>query len=440
LALAQAEPGTRRLAASPGAAALVSAFFVFIGGAACSPERPAPNIVLVTLDTTRPDHLGPYGYALARTPNLDRFAQGATLYERAYATSSWTLASHASIFTGLLPRQHGAQSVPRAPNQVLGYGVRPLSASFVTLAELLSQAGYRTGAVVAGPALRRELGTAQGFEIYRDELRGREEIDNGKRAQHTTDLGLAMLGDFGNDPFFLFVNYFDPHAPYEPPAGFNGASGAGGRADPDPDPGNSLIATYIRRLNAGAEPVARKDYAPAELAEIAELVSGYDAEIAYMDHHLGRLLDALQARPGRRETWILVTGDHGESFGEHYFLSHGAHLYEDNVRVPLMVHAPGQAEAVRRLGGDFFDRDLVALVTSPFKLIRSSRGEVELYELSRDPEEIRDLRSQQPGVAETLEKRLSALEARTPPIHPSALNLELRDETVEALRAMGYLE
>ena len=93
-----------------------------------------------------------------------------------------------------------------------------------------------------------------------------------------------------------------------------------------------------------------------------------------------------------------------------------------------------------RIGGDFFDRDLVALVTSPFKLIRSSRGEVELYELSRDPEEIRDLRSQQPGVAETLEKRLSALEARTPPIHPSALNLELRDETVEALRAMGYLE
>ena len=152
---AQSEPGPRRRAASPGAAVLTAAVFLLTGGAACSPERLAPNIVLVTLDTTRPDHLGPYGYALARTPNLDRFAQGATLYERAYATSSWTLASHASIFTGLLPRQHGAQSVPRAPNQVLGYGVRPLSPPFVTLAELLSQAGYRTGAVVAGPALRR---------------------------------------------------------------------------------------------------------------------------------------------------------------------------------------------------------------------------------------------------------------------------------------------
>ena len=100
-----------------------------------------PSVVLVTLDTTRPDHLGCYGYPTNTSPNLDAFADGAVLYEQAYATSSWTLPSHASLFTGLLPMQHGAQSVPESPNKSLGYGVRPLAESFVTLAELLGGNG-----------------------------------------------------------------------------------------------------------------------------------------------------------------------------------------------------------------------------------------------------------------------------------------------------------
>jgi len=148
--------------------ALLSAL-VFAG---CGqPDRP-PNVVLITLDTTRADHLSLYGYAGDTSPNLDRFALDSVVYEHAYATSSWTLASHASLFTGLLPMQHGAQSVPEGPNRVLGYGVRPLAAEFSTLAERLGEAGFRRAAIVAGPALRSELGVAQGFETYLLDLPG----------------------------------------------------------------------------------------------------------------------------------------------------------------------------------------------------------------------------------------------------------------------------
>lgn len=187
-----------------------------LGLVACGPSAP-PNIVLVSLDTTRADHLGAYGYKGGTSPELDRFAERAVTYERAYATSSWTLPTHASMFTGLLPMQHGAQSVPEGPNRSLGYGVRPLAESFTTLAELLADAGYRTAAVIGGPALRSELGLAQGFEFYDDDLSGPGARFHGKRAEQVADAAIELVGRFGSEPWFLFVNFFDPHAPYNPP-------------------------------------------------------------------------------------------------------------------------------------------------------------------------------------------------------------------------------
>jgi len=462
-------------------------------GCAPEPEPERANFVLVTLDTTRPDHLGPYGYAAARTPNLDGFARGARVYERAYATSSWTLASHASILTGLLPRQHGAQSMPKGANRSLGYGVRPLSDSFLTLAEILAGAGYRTGAVVAGPALSRELGTAQGFEFYEDDLKGPEKRVHGKRAEETTDLALELIQTFGDEPFFLFVNYFDAHAPYAPPGTFLEGSRES-EAEPKEEAGAPLepplIVRYVQRLNAGV-PAQKPEAMPGEeRAELRRALAGYDAEIAYLDFHLGRLLRAVEALPGAENTWVIITGDHGESFGEHYFVSHGAHLYEDNVRVPLLVrrpggeapgrvhepvqnHAlfgtildaagvarpgwapplPGADEAQREIvlevhrsdsniaiGGEFFDRDLIALLVPPLKLIHSSRGESELFDLEADPQELDNLLTRKPELAAELAARLAALRAEKTPLYPDQAPLELRPETEEALRAMGYIE
>jgi arylsulfatase A-like enzyme len=448
---------------------------------ACTqPQR--PNVVLITLDTTRADHLGAYGYAKARTPNLDRFAAEGVLYEHAYATSSWTLPSHASMLTGLLPMQHGAQTAPVGPVGHLDYGVRPLSDRFTTLAERLREAGYRTGAVVGGPALARELGVSQGFEIYVDDLDGPKEILLGKRANEVADRAIAIIEQFGSDPFFLFVNFFDPHAPYRPPA-------------PDdrglPDLKNSPLPRSLLKRLLASEPVKpTNELEDWERREIAKMIAGYDAEIAFMDRHLGRLLAAIEAVPGSEGTLIAITGDHGESFGEHNYVSHGAHLYEHNVRVPLIVRMPGRegagakvsepvqnhrlfstllqaagldvaegivapdlsgprapivmearrSDANIRLFGSFFDRDLRAIYDPPYKLVESSTGAVELFDLENAKGEHENLVDRRPDISRSLQARLERIAEDRPPLFDADDRATLTPETEEALRALGYVE
>jgi arylsulfatase A-like enzyme len=451
-----------------------------LGLVACGPSAP-PNIVLVSLDTTRADHLGAYGYKGGTSPELDRFAERAVIYERAYATSSWTLPTHASMFTGLLPMQHGAQSVPEGPNRSLGYGVRPLAESFTTLAELLADAGYRTAAVVGGPALRSELGLAQGFEFYDDDLSGPGARFHGKRAEQVADAAIELVGRFGSEPWFLFVNFFDPHAPYNPPPphdrGLQSADSI------------TQLASLIESLETRAPPHTVDDYTEKQRQWIARMLAGYDAEIRYMDAHLGRLLAAITASPRADETLIVITADHGESFGEHYFVSHGAHLYEHNVRVPLLIRHPDTRGVTRvdtpvqthrlfatllgsaglpvpepadpgdisspgtdvvlqvqrsdsnvRLFGDFFDRDLLAIQSWPHKLVIETTGDHELFDLDDDPEELHNLIADEPELAHSLATRLREAAARHPGLFPEDARAELRPSTEAALRALGYLD
>jgi arylsulfatase A-like enzyme len=457
-----------------------AAAFALVFAFGCGEAKP-PNIVLVSLDTTRADHLGVYGYAKPTSPKLDAFAERAVVYERAYSTSSWTLPTHASIFTGLLPMQHGAQSDPASENRSLSYGVRPLAESFTTLGELLRDAGYRTGAVVGGPALRRELGIAQGFEYYDDELTSLRDRVHGRRADQVSAAAIAMLEEFGAGPFFLFVNFFDPHAPYDPPAPFDRGLGK-----PDEKDHKQRL---IGRLIAGdaPEPVAR--FSEDQQEWIAGMLEAYDAEIRYMDHHLGKLLDAIAAAPRGDETLVVITSDHGESFGEHFYLSHGAHLYEDNVRVPLLLRFPGAAEGERvaeqvqthqlfptllgaaglalpegvdvrgleatggdvllevrrsdlnvKFFGEFFDRDQLAIQVWPYKLVLRTTGERELFDLASDPAELDDLSEREPERVAELLARLRAEMAKRPPAYSEGDRPALRPETEEALRALGYID
>ena len=243
-----------------------------------------PSILLVTLDTTRADLVAPEAPADG-TPNLARLAARGTRFTQAYATAPETLPAHASLLTGLYPAGHGVHENGR----VLG-GDQP------HLAAELGALGYRTAAFVSAFVLDRRFGLARGFERYDDELGpGREE----RSAAETTDRALAWLGDGGERPLFLWVHYYDPHAPYAPPEPF------ASRFPGDP----------------------------------------YRGELAYLDHELGRLVEAFERRAAPGGQRLAVAGDHGEALGEHGEAQHGALLYQGVMRVPLLLAGDGVAAA-----------------------------------------------------------------------------------------------
>jgi arylsulfatase A-like enzyme/tetratricopeptide (TPR) repeat protein len=251
--------------------------------AAIRPAPKGPNLLLVTIDTLRADHVGAYGDVDAQTPVLDRLAAEGTRFTTAISAAPLTLPSHASILTGLYPPRHGARY----------NGFSRLRKSYDTLAERLRDAGYATGAVIGSYVLAGKYGLDQGFDHYDDDTRSRGNPAK-RTATEVSDGALAWLAG-ARKPFFLWVHYFDPHKVYAPPEPF--------------------ATTFAGRP--------------------------YDGEIAYVDSELGRLLDALVGRGEFDETLIAVTADHGESLGEHNELTHSYTLYDAVLAVPLIFRGPG---------------------------------------------------------------------------------------------------
>jgi choline-sulfatase len=245
------------------------------------------DLVLITLDTTRADHLGSYGYKKAETPNLDRLAGEGIRFTDAVSPAPLTLVSHSSILTGLDPYHHGVRH----------NGEYRLDPSQVTLAEVLSRHGYQTAAFVSAFVLDRRYGLSQGFDEYDDRVEpfpGQPFGGLGERsARAVTDAAIGWLRQRKTDaPLFLWVHFYDPHAAYQPPEDF-------ARRFPD---------------------------------------SPYDGEIAFVDAEVGRLLAELEK--SRRTMLVIVAGDHGESFGEHGEYTHSRLIYESTQHVPLFLWSP----------------------------------------------------------------------------------------------------
>ncbi len=243
------------------------------------------HVVLVTLDTTRADRLGCYGYAQARTPIIDGLAARGVRFADAVSAAPMTLPSHATILTGLLPPNHGVRE----------NGEFVLGAEQATLAEVLSSEGYATAAFVSAFVLDARFGLDQGFERYDDALAGGAAYGdfNERSAADVTDAATTWLRARSSEqPFLLWVHYFDPHFPYEPPAAV-----------------------------AAGEP--------------------YDGEIASVDRELGRLVTTLEDADLLDRTVFLLVADHGESLGEHGESTHGMLLYDAVMRVPLILSVPG---------------------------------------------------------------------------------------------------
>lgn len=287
-------------------------------------RRETTPLILITLDTTRRDAVSPFPGRETVTPVLHRFCGSAAVYPRALAVAPWTLPTHASIFTGLYPSRHGA-------------GVRDitLDARLETLAEHLRRHGYFTAGFAGGPLASSRRGLAQGFCRYRDP--DRVPI----RGDRLTDLALACLDEAGDRPLFLFLNYFDAHAPYGAPQPFRQALGADRRRE------SLKVFPWWREIISGsvidiAALERRGGPLPPEVP--AALEAAYLAEVAFVDHQLGRLFEALRERDQFENALIVIVGDHGEFLGENGRFGHSCRLDPELTEIPLIVKRPNQRE------------------------------------------------------------------------------------------------
>jgi choline-sulfatase len=263
--------------------------------ATATPLRPL-NLVVVTVDTLRPDHLHCYGYSKIETPSIDSVAKDGVLFENAVTQTPLTTPSHASIFTGLNPPTHHVRDT----------GGFILESSSTTLATILQKQGWDTAAFISSAVLKKLFGLNQGFQIYDDQMpkpgKGHEFLEDAeRRAGDTVDRAIRWLDTQSGKPFFLWVHVYDPHAPYQPPAPF------------------------------------REKYKGRP----------YDGEIAYADHELGRLFEAVRKKSPSANTLIAVLSDHGESLGEHGEYTHGVFLYDSTLRIAFTLSGPGVPSGLR---------------------------------------------------------------------------------------------
>jgi arylsulfatase A-like enzyme/Tfp pilus assembly protein PilF len=387
-----------------------------------------PSLVLITLDTTRADHVG--GTASA-TPNLDALAARGARYTRAITAAPLTLPAHCSLLTGLEPPHHGVRD----------NGLGALPADVPTLASVLRARGYATAAFVASRVLDRRFGLDRGFATYDDRMQAERIGEQGypeRDAAEVTEAALAWLRQRRRAPFFLWVHYYDPHSPYVAPG------------------------------SSPAAPVPER----------------YRAEVAYVDAQVGRLLAALPAPAAR--TLVAAVGDHGEMLGEHGERDHGIFLYTGSLHVPLVVAGPrvprttvdqtvparalaatllhllGAGAAARPFGDALPGLGLKTATTPPdaavysesllpataydwsplkaltrgtWRLVEAPRPE--LYDLGADPAEQRNVAAAQPGRVAALRAELQRLEKSTPA--RSARAVQPDPEVAEALRSLGYL-
>lgn len=392
------------------------------------------NVILITLDTTRADHLGCYGYNKVETPTIDAVAKSGVVFERAYTTVPLTLPSHASMLTGLNPYEHTlfANTAGTLPDNI------------PTLAEALSKNGYSTAAFLSAFVLHQRFGLFRGFDKYDDDVAAPsklEPIGQRRSADQVTDRALQWLKFRDSKPFFCWIHYFDPHVDYH-----------------------------------DHQEVFGKKFAQ----------NPYDAEISYVDLHLKRVLDYLEAQRLKERTLVIIVGDHGEGLCEHRERFHGLLLYDSTLRVPFIVSAPSKAKANLRVNDPvsvidvtptvldylglpcpkpisgrslrpflkgqtlpsracygvakqgYIDEGwapLTCLVSDNWKYIRTTKPE--LYDLIGDPGEKTNLAETHPEMVQQFEQQLEDME--TSGAHFESQGVSLSEREQKNLDDLGYI-
>lgn len=453
-----------------------------------------PNVILIVVDTLRADHLSSYGYHRATSPRLDEFAADGKLITYCYSAANWTPPGHASIFTSKFPISHGAHKIKRGVKTDTPTCL-PLAEEEDTIAEIMARNGYRTAAVIANFGFVSEpFGLIQGFQqVFNHPPRRLEPtvtllatklLDSPppclftsepfyRRAADITNESLSWIRRHPDRPFFLFINFMDPHTPYVPPSPWDDAFP--GRLN-----GFSSLNSDIRKGHV--------QYSEEQLLHIR---SQYDGEILYVDSHLGRFFGTLKKTGNYEDSLIIVTSDHGEFLGEKGLIDHQVGLYDPVIRVPLIVKPPRQAtsqasprdvaqtidivptildildiqppdglqgtsifassrqpivaqhyadDPVEGWFGGRFSDDQVAVVEDTKKAIFAGQTWREVYDLSSDPNELDNQVDRAPGQLESIDATLRRWFAEVDEKAVSEEDIPTLDsETREKLKSLGYI-
>ena len=441
------------------------------------PTRDQPNVIMIVVDALRPDHLGTYGYPRNTSPHIDKIASAGIRFDLAISQSTLTKTSIASLFTGLYPYRHGVYSGNR-----LTEDGRPVSdtlnSSHTTLAERLRSEGYLTAAWLQQSQLKSNSGYSRGFMFYRENSRDIRTIH--RRFQRWLSRVRSTA------PLFVYLHYIDLHDPYLPNPPFDTLFGEGGTIYQKLDL-HHWKAT-LRDVRTGKLKLTRKD--------IDQLEALYDGQISFIDQEIGKLWDALERQGQLRNSVVILTSDHGDAFMEHGFISHSVQPYDELINVPLIMRLPEEvteaqrsvpaqvrlidvmptildlagADAPADLDGRSLGRLLVGKTGEPadssvsepiaisevevqtgegtqfFVSIRSREQKYlaslsdppELYDLVNDPGEQVNLMPVSPERTEIYRHIVQRiLEARE---DLGAGQISLDEQTIEQLKALGYLE
>ncbi len=434
--------------------------------AACDADvadlAPRGPIIVIAIDTLRADHLGLYGYERDTSPRLDALGAEGVVFDHAFATASWTLPSMTSLLTGTWPREHGAGYARSRGGRRRFSRLRE---EVPTLAQLLKETGYATGAVANVGFMSPRFGFGRGFDTY-DWVSSTDE--ESRRAAESVDRALAWIDANDDDPFFFMLHLFDPHRHFDAPPPFRGKFTEVYR-----DRYGDTLATLASRVEAEQQ------------SDLDFHIAAYDEEIAYTDDQVGRFIDGLRERGIWDEALVVLTADHGESLHDHGERGHGGTLYNELIRVPLMVWGAGSAgererapvslvdfvpTALQWAGADepsglpgvswlgplagtepfserliaaeieVNDADVQAVIRWPYKLIAGPDvGGLMLFDLQRDFAEVMDLVALGEPTAQQTATELQLL-LRNARRGLRGEEVELDPAEVEELRALGYIQ
>jgi arylsulfatase A-like enzyme/Tfp pilus assembly protein PilF len=391
------------------------------------------NVLLISIDTCRADHLSCYGYSRNTTPNIDAIAKDGILFENTTSPVPLTCPAHSSMLTGTIPPRHGVHDNTDYK----------LDDSFETLAEVLQQQGLATGAVISAFVLDSRYGLDQGFTVYEDNFAGNpnEPGISEKKGDETTNLAISQLEQYRDEKFFLFLHYYDPHYAWDPPEPFKSA--------------------YANDPYAG--------------------------EIAFVDHCIGKVIDKLKSLGLYDSTLIIITSDHGEGLKEHGELTHGYYIYQSTIKVPLIIKMPGgpiglrvkanaglidivptvcsslgiqipsqvQGQDLNELlkNGDVEDQrpyycgsllptqydcnPLLGVIKNNFKYIQTTRPE--LYDLKNDPKELDNLVKQRPQRVRIMQDQLTLIMEDREAKESTDSKLSHDAQSIARLESLGYI-